>query len=157
MSSLTKFYGSKKFASVTILSWTETIDLLKNRPEITTEEILELKELDPSILDAKIEVEATPSKSKQKQHKKLKKNKKSKESSKKDKHKEKKHKEKSNQSSSDKSNENKTQNLNNANESADNDSGEEILETVGELNDLVETEELFEESNYFVLFNNFKN
>ena len=53
MTSLLDFYSSKKFASVTILSWSETLDLLKNQPSISTEEILATKDLDPSILVAK--------------------------------------------------------------------------------------------------------
>jgi len=53
MTSLLDFYSSKKFATVTILSWSETLDLLKNKPAITTEEILTMKDLDPSILVAK--------------------------------------------------------------------------------------------------------
>lgn len=85
LTSLMDFYSSKRFNAATILSWTETLDFLKTKPDITTEEILEIKELDPSILNAKVEVEAP---SKPTKHK----NKKGKHKSKKDKHKGKKEK-----------------------------------------------------------------
>ena len=88
LNSLIKFYSSKRFSAVTILSWTETLDFLKNKPDITTEEILEIKELNPSILETKTEPEA---KTKHKHSKKSKKSKKNKEKKEK---KEKKHKEK---------------------------------------------------------------
>lgn len=71
INSLIEFYSSKRFNAVTILSWSETIDFHKNRPDISTEEILEVKELDPSILDTKVEVEVKPTRheKKKKKHK----------------------------------------------------------------------------------------
>lgn len=71
INSLIEFYSSKRFNAVTILSWSETLDFHKSRPDISTEEILEVKELDPSILDTKVEVEVKPTRheKKKKKHK----------------------------------------------------------------------------------------
>lgn len=69
INSLIEFYSSKRFNAVTILSWSETIDFHKNRPEISTEEILEVKELDPSILVTKVEVEVKPTRHERKKKK----------------------------------------------------------------------------------------
>lgn len=77
LTSLIDFYSSKKFSTVTILSWSETLDFLKNKPDITTEDILEMKELDPSILVSKVEAPEVIM-AKPKRHKKGKKGKKDK-------------------------------------------------------------------------------
>ena len=46
-----KFYRSKNFAKETILTWTETLDYVKKKPNITIEEILEAKGLPTTHLD----------------------------------------------------------------------------------------------------------
>lgn len=46
-----KFYRTKNFAKVTILTWQEVLDYVKKKPNVTIEEILEAKGLPPTHLD----------------------------------------------------------------------------------------------------------
>ena len=48
---LLEFYGTKNFAKETILTWNETLEYVKKKPNITIEEILESKGLPANHLD----------------------------------------------------------------------------------------------------------
>jgi len=48
---LMEFYRTKNFAKETILTWNETLELVKKKPNITIEEILESKGLPTNHLD----------------------------------------------------------------------------------------------------------